>query len=64
VYNDPDLQHSKVVWAHDLGGEHNRLLLQQMPGRNVWSVDADIPDPRLSSYHEEDTVLQNQILTP
>jgi hypothetical protein len=52
VYNEADLTHSRVVWAHDKGVEHNRLLLQQMPGRTVWFVDADLPIPQLSPYSE------------
>jgi hypothetical protein len=57
VNNDADLPNSKVVWARDLGAEHNRLLLQQMPGRTVWSLDADLRDPQLSSYSESRAAL-------
>jgi len=52
VWNRADLVHSKVVWARDLGSDHNRLLLQQMPDRTVWSLLADVPEPRLVSYAE------------
>ncbi len=50
VYNDPDLQHSKVVWAHDLGEQYNRRLLKQMPERTAWILQADLPAPQLSLY--------------
>jgi hypothetical protein len=52
VNNDADLPHAKVVWARDLGAQHNRLLLKQLPGRTVWSLDADLRDPQLSPYSE------------
>jgi hypothetical protein len=52
VHNDADLEHAKVVWARDLGAEHNRLLLAQMPGRTVWSLDGDNRNPQLVPYSE------------
>ena len=52
VWNRADLMHAKVVWARDLGSDHNQLLLRQMPGRKVWSLLADLPDPRLVPYSE------------
>jgi hypothetical protein len=59
VYNDADLPHSKVVWARDLGAEHNRLLLQQMPGRTVWSLETDRRDPQLVPYPESGALVSN-----
>ncbi len=50
VYNDANLPHSKVIWARDLGTEHNRLLLRQMPERKVWILEADLPRPQLEDY--------------
>jgi hypothetical protein len=52
VYNEPDLEQAKIVWAHDMGAEHNRLLLQQMPERTPWLLQADLPNPVLSAYKE------------
>jgi hypothetical protein len=52
VYNKADLIHSQVVWARDLGPEHNRLLLQQFPDRTPWLVEADRPEPQLIPYAE------------
>lgn len=54
VYNRADLIHSRVVWARNLGAEHNRLLLKQFPDRTVWLVDADRRDPQLILYSEID----------
>jgi len=52
VFNHADLPNSRVVWAHDLGADHNRLLLQQLPGRTVWSLKADSKEPQLVTYSE------------
>lgn len=52
VWNRADLVHAKVIWARDLGAEHNRLLLQQFPDRTVWSVEADRLVAQLTPYSE------------
>jgi hypothetical protein len=52
VYNHADLMHSKVVWARNLGPQENQKLLQVMPDRTVWLVDADRRDPQLIPYSE------------
>jgi hypothetical protein len=38
VYNLADLRSQRVVLAHDLGREHNRLLIDDFPERDVWHV--------------------------
>ena len=55
VYNHADLVHSQVIWARNLGAEHNRLLLQQFPDRTVWLVDADQGEPQLIPYSQVDS---------
>ncbi len=50
VYNHADLVHSRVVWARDLGTEHDKDLLKQIPDRTAWAVDADREDPQLVPY--------------
>jgi len=57
VYNNADLIHSHVIWARDLGFEQNRLLIQYLPDRTVWSLDADRPEPQLVPYTEQKTDL-------
>ena len=32
VYNHADIMHSHVIWARDLGAEHNKLLLDLNAG--------------------------------
>lgn len=38
VYNDPDIDASKVIFARDMGPEKNRELLAYYPGRRVWRI--------------------------
>jgi hypothetical protein len=52
VYNHPDIMHSHVIWARDLGAEHNKLLLDLVPDRTVWLVEADRGHPELVPYNE------------
>ncbi|HXM97606.1 MAG TPA: hypothetical protein VN982_03955 [Candidatus Dormibacteraeota bacterium] len=52
VYNGSDLRDSHVIWAHDLGAEHNRLLIKQLQGRKIWLVNADDTMPQLVPYSE------------
>ncbi len=52
VYNQPDIMHAHVIWARDLGSEHNKLLLQLLSDRTVWSLEADIVDRQLVPYTE------------
>lgn len=52
VYNHPDIMHSHVIWARDLGREHNKLLLNLLPDRKVWLIEADSMHPQLIPYEE------------
>lgn len=36
VYNGADLNGARIVFAHDLGTEHNAALIQVLPERSVW----------------------------
>jgi hypothetical protein len=36
VYNRADIDRSDVVWAHDMGAEENRQLLEYFKDRTVW----------------------------
>lgn len=52
IYNDADIDASRVVWARDFGPEANQALLKYFAGRRVWLVDpntepaAIVPYPR------------------
>ena len=52
VYNHADIMHSHVIWARDLGAEHNKLLLNLLKDRTVWLVLADRRGPQLLPYAE------------
>ncbi len=41
VYNEPDIDGAKVVWARDMGQEKNQELLNYFPGRDVWIVQIE-----------------------
>jgi hypothetical protein len=55
VYNHANLMHSHVIWARDLGVEHNRSLLKLVPDRTVWLLEADADNPQLVSYSSVDS---------
>jgi hypothetical protein len=40
VFNQADIDDSKIVWARDMGPEKNRELLDYFRGRNFWRVEA------------------------
>ena len=52
VYNGADIDHSKVVWARDMGPAGNLELLHYFANRKVWSVNPDHLPPTLSPYPE------------
>jgi hypothetical protein len=52
VYNHADIMNSQVIWARDLGTEHNKLLLKLVPERQVWLLEADRPEPQLAPYND------------
>ena len=41
VYNDPDIDHSKVVWAHEMKPSSNQELLEYYRDRKAWLVQPD-----------------------
>ena len=40
VYNEPDIDGSKIVWARDMG-DRNRELLDYFKDRQVWEINVD-----------------------
>jgi hypothetical protein len=50
VYNDADIDNSKVVWARDMGPAQNEELLRYYNDRQAWLLDADEVPPRLRPY--------------
>jgi len=46
VWNDANIDGSKVVWARDMGNDGNQELLRYFKERSVWHVNADVSPPR------------------
>jgi hypothetical protein len=42
IYNDADIDASRIVWARDLGAERNAQLIAYFGGRQVWAVDPNV----------------------
>lgn len=56
VYNHPDIMHSHVIWARDLGVEHNKLLVNLLSDRTTWLLQADAPEPQLVPFAQAETI--------
>ncbi len=41
VYNEADIDASKVVWARDMGAANNQELIDYYKDRRVWLVEPD-----------------------
>ncbi len=56
VYNPADIDRAKVLWARDMGVPENEELIRYFSNRQVWLVNADEANPRLSLYSPAHTV--------
>jgi hypothetical protein len=55
VYNEPDINSAKVVWARDMGRENNQDLLQYFHGRHIWFLEVGPDGPlALSPYPDQE----------
>ncbi len=52
VYNEPDIDGAKVVWAREMSPESNRKLMDYFKERRVWLVEPDKNPPAVSPYPE------------
>lgn len=50
VYNAPDVDHSKVIWAREAKGPEIKQLLRYYSDRKVWLVQPDNPAALLMPY--------------
>jgi hypothetical protein len=50
VYNDADIDNSKVVWARDMGPAENDELLRYYSDRRAWLLEVDEVPPKLEPY--------------
>ena len=50
VYNAPDIDHSKVIWARDMGAAGNEELIRYYKDRTVWLVQPDANPMSVTPY--------------
>jgi hypothetical protein len=50
VYNDADIDHSKVVWAREMEPSENDELIRVFRDRRIWLLEADNKPPTLLCY--------------
>jgi hypothetical protein len=50
VYNDADIDRSKIIWARELGPAEDAKLIRNFQSRSVWFLDADGPIPQITPY--------------
>lgn len=50
VYNAPDIDASKVVWAWEMDAANNRELMQYYPDRKAWLVDMNTEPATVTPY--------------
>jgi hypothetical protein len=53
VYNNPDIDDSKVVWARELDSPDNRELIDYYRNRTVWLVEPDTNPVSVTRYPDE-----------
>ena len=50
VYNDPDIDHSKVIWAREMDAAENCELISYYKDRKVWLVQPDLRPVSVTPY--------------
>ena len=50
IYNDPDIDRARIVWARDMGREQNLELLRYFRDRHAWLMSGDDSPPLLEPY--------------
>jgi len=53
VYNAPDIDGSKIIWAREMDSAHNQELISYYKDRTVWLVQPDIHPVSLSPYRAQ-----------
>lgn len=53
VYNDADIDNSKIVWAHAMAAQSDNELVAYFHDRRAWLLDADKDPPQLSPRREQ-----------
>ncbi len=52
VYNSPDIDNAKVVWAREMSPQENKDLMQYYRDRKVWLIEPDATPARVVPYPE------------
>jgi hypothetical protein len=50
IYNAPDIDRARIVWARDMGTEQNLELQRYFRDRHAWLMSGDESPPRLEPY--------------
>ncbi len=50
VYNEADINQSRIVWAREIPGQDLHPLLNYFNNRRIWLLEPDKSSPELSSY--------------
>jgi len=50
VYNDADIDASKIVWAREMDAAENAKLVDYFKDRQIWLLEADKQPPKMSPW--------------
>jgi hypothetical protein len=50
VYNAPDIDHAKVIWAREMDDASNLELIRYYKDRKIWLVQPDLPSAGIAPY--------------
>jgi hypothetical protein len=50
VYNAADIDHARIVWAHEMGRDKDAELIEYFKDRKVWLIEPDVTPIRVTEY--------------
>ncbi|HTD44789.1 MAG TPA: hypothetical protein VK687_11430, partial [Bryobacteraceae bacterium] len=59
IYNDADIDHSRIVWARDLGAGRNQQLQAYFAARQVWLVDPNV-EPATCVHYDAANIITSE----
>jgi hypothetical protein len=63
VYNSPDIDSSKVIWAREMDEASNDELIHYYRDRNAWLVQPDLEHNKLSTYPGQENGIATREVT-